>query len=137
MDPYYVNQSWVMNDSSTFQNYSAGYNNTRGYFTAGYGYDSPLGTDNLCIGNTTEPSQCYNSVILPVYDMRFNEWYQYVQLPNINGVFGMAYFPNYLDMNSFWFNMISQHYNTTMAVSLTPTETDYSWIPDAANAENT
>jgi len=56
--------------------------------------------------------------------MRANEWFQYVTFPNINGVFGMAYFADYLDMNSFWFNMISQGYNTTMALSLLPSSTD-------------
>jgi hypothetical protein len=82
-------------------------------------------------------SQCYNSVILPVYEMRFDDWYQYVSFPNINGVFGMAYFADYLDMNSFWFNMISQGYNTTMAISLLPSSTDQSWIPQAPDCSNT
>lgn len=49
----------------------------------------------------------------------------------------MAYFANYLDMNSFWFNMISQGYNTTMAVSLIPEESDYDWIEGAPNVANT
>jgi hypothetical protein len=76
-------------------------------------------------------------VILPVYDFRSNEWYKQISLANINGVFGMSYFPDYIDMNSFWFNMIAQGYNTTVAFSLIPTESDYSWIPNQADCSNT
>ena len=126
-----------MDDSTTFQNYTAGQNKSKGYFTAGFAYDSPLGWDNLCVGNVSAPGQCYNSVILPVYDMRWNEWFEYLQLPQVNGVFGMAYFADYLQWNSFWFSMISQGYNTTMAISLLPQESDVDWIQAAPNCTNT
>ena len=81
-------------------------------------------------------------MLLPVYKMYANEWFQYVKLQNINGVFGMAYFAEYQDNNSFWYNMIAQDYDTTMAVSLVPTSTDVSWIPamssvNFTNASNT
>jgi hypothetical protein len=69
--------------------------------------------------------------------MYYNEWYQYVKMPNINGVFGMAYFADYQDMNSFWYNMIVQQYNTTMGVSLIPSNKSYEFINDAPNVENT
>lgn len=54
----------------------------------------------------------------------------------MNGVFGLGYFSDYISYDSFWFNMIAQGYNTTMAVSLIPSATDLSWIPSAPNMTN-
>jgi len=42
-----------------------------------------------------------------------------------------------LDVNSFWYNMISQGYNTTMAVSIIPQERDYEFYPGAPDVSGT
>lgn len=69
--------------------------------------------------------------------MTYTDWWPYVPLPTINGVFGLGYFPTYIDYTSFWHNMIAQGYDTTMAVSLLPSESDVSWIPNSANFTDT
>jgi hypothetical protein len=76
-------------------------------------------------------------MILPVQSLIWNDWFQYVALSNINGVMGMSYWPSATEPQSFWSNMIAQGYNSTLAVSLLPTEQDYSWVPNAPNLTQT
>jgi hypothetical protein len=54
----------------------------------------PRYTDTLCIGVEQTISNCYNSVILPTYDLFEQVWWQFISLSNINGIMGMSYWAN-------------------------------------------
>ena len=65
--------------------------------------------------------------------MNNNYWNNAIPMYNIGGIFGAGFFQGYTQYASFWGNMIAKGLPSTFALHLVPSESDWSWIPNAPN----
>lgn len=98
--PFNVNQTYDYSKSITFTNFTANKNNTKFYYNAGFRLDAALAVDHFCAAGT---QFCYSSTFANVKDLRQNYFFKYVPLPEVNGVLGAGYWPQYANYNSLWY----------------------------------